>query len=103
MNIKKLIPILFIIAFGLFANSSFGQEPIGSGVLHVLGIGLTADPSQQTVPLNTNTGVNTQVVLPDIGPGIELPGIPRDFVVVAELAGPGIITPLHFTPYGKDA
>jgi len=103
MNIKKLIIIFLIIALGLFANSSFAQEPIGSGVLHVLGIGLTADPSRQTVPINTNTGVNTQLVLPDIGPGIELPDILQDFVVVAELTEPGITTPLHFMLYGKDA
>jgi hypothetical protein len=97
MKIKKLFLVFLIITFGLLANSSFAQQPIGSGILHVLGIGLTADPSQQTVPINTNTGVNIQVVLPDIGQGVEIPAMPQDFVVMAELTGPGITNPIIIT------
>ncbi|MBI5639952.1 MAG: hypothetical protein HZA17_05955 [Nitrospirae bacterium] len=82
---------LMLIAL-LFALSTlvFAADPIGSCALHVLGVGLTADPSQQNAP------VNTKMVLPnvDFGGGI---GTPEDFLVVAELTGPGITNPIRIS------
>ncbi len=81
-------------ALSLFADSSFAQEPIGSGLLHVLGIGLTAEPAQQTAPINMGTAVNTLLEYPDVDIGDIIPGIPQDFEVVAELSGPGLSKPI---------
>jgi len=85
MSIKKLTIIFLIMALSLLADSSFAQEPIGAGILHVLGIGLTADPAQQTAPINMGTAVNTLLEYPDVDIGDIIPGIPQDFEVVAEL------------------
>ena len=88
--------IAMLILIGFIANSSFAQEPIGEGAFYVLGLGLSSDPSQQTVPINTDTVVNTNLLFPDI-PELShanIPSIPLDFIVVAELTGPGISKPI---------
>jgi hypothetical protein len=96
MTTKKLPLLLLIPAFMLFAAVvSAQQTPIGSGKLYVFGLGLSADPLQQTVPINMGLGVNTHLVFPDIG--VAPPVLPQDFVVQAELTGPGITTPILVT------
>ncbi|MBI5102571.1 MAG: hypothetical protein HZB33_12160, partial [Nitrospirae bacterium] len=98
---KKTIVIVLLLAMGLFAHTAYGETPpIGTGVFHVLGVDITADPAQQTVPISTGTGVNTNVVFPMTEPAIssdQLPALPSDFMVVAELTGPGITTPKIIT------
>jgi hypothetical protein len=90
MSLKKITLILLLLSFGLFAQGAFAQQnaPIGSGVLHVLGIDLAADPAQQSVPINTGTGVNTDVVYPNVDFGGAVPGLPEDFTVVPSGRGP---------------
>lgn len=86
--------LLLILSFGFFAGSAFAEQtPIGSGSLHVLGVGLAADPSHQNAPVNTGTAVNTKLVMPNIDFGGSI-GTPSDFLVVAELTGPGITNPI---------
>ncbi|MBI5847211.1 MAG: Ig-like domain-containing protein [Nitrospirae bacterium] len=93
--IRKAVLAALMLLTLLFAHSSlaFASDPIGSGALHVLGVGLAADPSHQNAPVNTGTAVNTKLVMPniDFGGGI---GTPSDFLVVAELTGPGITNPI---------
>ena len=61
MTTKKLTLILLILAVTLFATVvSAQQAPIGSGKLYVFGMGLSADPLQQTVPINTDTGARKE-------------------------------------------
>ena len=89
---------VLLLVVGLYASlASTQQAPIGKGTLYVLGIGLTADPSQQTVPMNTGTGVNTHLVFPNINIGGTVITAPADLVVAADLSGPGIANPIKVT------
>jgi len=93
--ISKSLSVSFILLSLLFALFASAQTttPIGSGALHILGVGLTADPSQQTAPINTGTAVNTHIELPNVDFGGSI-GAPSDFEVVAELTGPGLSKPV---------
>ena len=93
---KKLAILCLIVVFGLFARSLSAQQyvSIGQGVLHVLGMGLSVDPEEQTAPINTGTAVNTNMVFPAVDFGSEIPGVPQDLLVMAELTGPGIVDPI---------
>ncbi|GBE05317.1 hypothetical protein BMS3Abin10_00940 [bacterium BMS3Abin10] len=92
MKTKKLIIALLIIAITIAGGNLYAQQfaSIGKGILHILGIGLTVSPEQQTAPINTETAVNTSMELPDIDLGDDIPDAPGDLLVVAELTGPGI-------------
>lgn len=94
MKIKGFIIILLAVC--LFAQGVSAQQyaSIGKGVLHVLGIGLTVDPSQLTVPINTGTGVNTKLAAS--ASGFDVP-LPQDLTIAAELTGPGISKPQLIT------
>src|SRR3990172_9783774 len=91
---RKSILVSFVLLSMLFAAFASAQtsNPIGSGALHILGVGLTADPSQQTAPINTGTAVNTHMELQNVDFGGSI-GAPSDFEVVAELTGPGLSKP----------
>ncbi len=95
VNTKKILIALMLMA--LVAGGAMNARAfvsIGKGILHILGIGLTIDPEQQTTPINMGTAVNTNLVMPDVDLGDDIPVIPEDFLVVAELTGPGITEPI---------
>ena len=79
---RKLMILCLIVVFGLFARSLSAQQyvSIGQGVLHVLGMGLSVDPEEQTAPINTGTAVNTNMVFPAVDFGSEIPGVPLEAV-----------------------
>ena len=59
----------------------------------IVGLGLQVSPAHQTVPKNTATAVNTAMA--QASPeAIELPGIPPDALVLAELRGPAFSAPV---------
>ena len=74
-GIKKFIIIFMIFAFGLGATNISAQQfaAIGEGMLHILGIALSVDPSQQTAPVNMETAVNTELLLPDVDLNEDIP------------------------------
>lgn len=80
-----LVLALILLAWSIPAHAN---TVIGRGVLHVLGIGLSVDPSEQTAPTNTATAVNTNLIIPNIPQGLDVVGMPQDLLVVAELTGP---------------
>ncbi|MBI5639906.1 MAG: hypothetical protein HZA17_05725 [Nitrospirae bacterium] len=95
-TMRQSILVSLILLTMLFTALSPAQAstPIGSGKLYVFGMGLSSDPSAQTVPLNTGTAVNTNLILPNIDVGGNVPSLPADLLVVAELTGPGITNPV---------
>jgi len=94
-SIKKIIIISMTLAFAMGATNTSAQQlsDIGKGILHILGIALSVDPIQQTAPVNMETTLNTELLLPDVDPGGDIPGAPQDLLVVAELTGPGLTEP----------
>jgi len=76
--------VLFLILFGLCFLSLLPQEdPIASGEITVMGVNLEINPAQQTVPVNTETVVNTVFA-------VDNPGVLEGMVVKGTLRGPGI-------------
>jgi hypothetical protein len=102
--LKKLVPAA--LAFALLISicntltASAAETPIGGGVLQILGIDISADPAQQSVPVNTGTRVGTEVSFPQTEPPLseeQILSLAEDFLIMAELTGPGITTPKIIT------
>ena len=55
MSVRRIAIFTLVLCMGLCATGVSAEQSasIGQGVLHVLGIGLTADPGQQSAPVNT--------------------------------------------------
>ncbi|MEM8932656.1 MAG: hypothetical protein AAGE94_15845, partial [Acidobacteriota bacterium] len=74
--------VLSVIGFGV----PVAGEPLGSAALQIAGTDLVASPDAQTVPFDTPTIVETELVGYDPTRGV----LPSDLRVVGELSGPEI-------------
>jgi len=76
--------VLFFVLIGLgFLYLSPQEDPIASGEITVMGVSLEINPAQQTVPVNTETAVNTVFA-------VDNPGMLEGMVVKGTLRGPSI-------------
>jgi hypothetical protein len=81
---KNFYYVLFFVLIGLcFLCLSPQEDPIASGEITVMGVSLKIDPPQQTVPVNTETAVNTVFA-------VDNPGALEGMVVKGTLRGPSI-------------
>src|SRR5688500_18310549 len=98
-RIKRTIPtilltfILAVLAWLPTARAQSPQPPLAQEQILVVGAALHPNPPSQTVPKNTGTGVNPGLVRADQAGG-ELPPLPDDALVVAELRGPAYNIPI---------
>ena len=75
--------LFFVLIFLGFLCLSPQEDPIASGEITVMGVSLKIDPPQQTVPVNTETAVNTVFA-------VDNPGALEGMVVKGTLRGPSI-------------
>jgi hypothetical protein len=82
--------LFFVLIFLGFLYLSPQEDPIASGEIIVMGVSLEINPAQQTVPVNTETVVNTVFA-------VDNPGMLEGMVVKGTLRGPGIKSAITLT------
>ena len=91
--IRVMSLLILLSSWGVTTVHGQPAAPLAADQILVVGLELRPGPEHQVVPKNTGSAVAATLALPGAATG-ELPTLPSDAVVLGELRGPALGTPI---------